>query len=139
MKVKVNINAIGKNVGDLIKEKLRNRGFPECLGNMSPPIVQSIITVEDSSLFCKRSITPPENIVEDDISDLVVHLHEYRLDHTDSLVLDINGKNYIEEYKDTIGTAYVDRLIRCTTCDYEELCSRLTTFYLKTISLKESL
>jgi len=139
MKITINLDAIGESVDFLIKEKLKKLNLPTCLGNMSPPLISNMLDIEDMSLFCEGDIIPPENIVMNNISFLIEDTHILKSDYIKDLVLDINGKNKIEAFKERLSTDYVNKLLKCTTCDYKELCNQLTTHYLKTIFLKEFL
>ena len=145
MKVSVNIDAIGDDINSLVRDKLRERGLPECLGNMCPPIVCSVAELEDTSIFSNRKTTPPENIVMSSVLPLLNRKGKANLDSNSmytmvkDLVLDVNGEKLIKAHKEDLSDLLVDKLQRCVNCKYTEICNQLTTHYLKTIYLKETL
>lgn len=136
MNVIVDINKIGEGISSLIKKKLKAKKLPECLGNMSPPIIGSTVTIEDT-IFKVRYSIPKENVVLDDVRNIVLY-QKYDTDLTyDRFVLDVNGKSVIESIKEEAATSYVDHVSACVLCKHIDVCSKLTTHYLQTIKLLE--
>ena len=138
MHVTINIDKIGESVEDLIKKKLRSKKLPECLGNMSPPLVNNIIDVADNVVFKVQGCIPKENIILQDVENIVIR-QKYDTEHTyHKFVLDINGRDIIESMKERAANSYVDHVSLCITCKYVEICDKLTTHYLSTINLVEA-
>jgi len=136
MNVLIKSEKTGVAVDALIRKKLKDKKLPECLGNMSPPLVSNVVEVEDTVFKVKGSI-PEENIVLSRVHDIVV----YRKYDTDikynRYILDINGEQLIENTKEEAASSYVDHLVACSTCKWVDLCNKLTGHYLQTIKLLE--
>ncbi len=145
MKVQVTIDAIGDEINSLIKDKLKKRGLPECLGDMCPPIISSIAEMEDTSLFSDKKMTPPENIVMDNILPLLSkeikaggglnNVYNWTRD----FVLNVDGERTLRAYKESLSDRFVNKISGCIACNFRDTCDQLTTHYLRTIYLKEIL
>ena len=134
MKVTFKLNSIGKNLSELINDKLSKEKLPICIGDMSPPLVPAAIDIEVENIFKLKSSVPQENIVESDIGKLIVPSINM-MDHS-QYVLDINSSMEIENTKESLASQYVERIKKCAApCKYIELCNMLTTHYLATIKI----
>jgi len=136
VKVLVKVNKIGASLDNLIREKLKDKKLPECLGNMAPPLITDVVAM-DASIFRVKDSIPEENIVLHDIHDIV----QYKTYDTDvsysRFILDVNGAHEIDSFKENLASSYVDRISSCATCKYIDLCDKLTKHYLQTIKLLE--
>lgn len=125
MKLEINLDekVEGQTLDEIVKEKLKKAKLPECLGDMCPPIISKKVSVSADNIIKHRKAIPQENIsgaLEGDqlLSDMVV---------------DVNGQEYLKQYKEGLATKYVERLVSCTQCMYIDLCDKLTTHYLNTL------
>jgi len=138
MNVTILVNKIGESVEDLIKKKLKSKKLPECLGNMSPPLINTTVYMEDSLVFKVKGSIPKENVVLQGVDDIVEH-QKYDTGVTyNRFVLDVNGRDMIETIKEKAASSYVDHVSLCLTCKYVDICDKLTAHYLSTINLVEA-
>lgn len=131
MKVEIKIDALNPKLDSLIEKGLEEAGLPSCLGNMIPPIMVRMIEVEDAEFFSNRNTISPQEIGMEDTSKLV------RLPMTNTnMVLTIEGLKKLQEYKESRAKVYIEHIKKCSNCDKVDLCYKLTTNYLKMISLE---
>jgi hypothetical protein len=130
MKIKIKVDELEPTLDSLIKEELARMGLPTCFGNMVPPILKRIIDVDIESVFEERELTPQEQIKQNDVLSFVAG---------DSFVarekvLTQKGIDFINAYKKERMNTYVQQLAKCASCEFQNVCYRLTDNYLKVIS-----
>jgi hypothetical protein len=135
MKVQVNVDSLSPTLEGLIKQKLESQGLPGCLGNMTPPIIESFVDMDFDEVFKKRDSVPEENIVLTDLSHLVSDIRWQSL--VGGRILDKNGEIAIKQHKEFLSTEYVMLIALCVNFSHKSLCDRLTYHYLTTIALKK--
>ncbi len=52
------------------------------------------------------------------------------------MIIDKEGIDYLKNIKETMANTYVNKILKCTTCQYYVICDRLTTHYLNTINME---
>jgi hypothetical protein len=128
MKQKIDIDKKtgGPSLEERISALLKENKLPECLGNMSPPIISKIVNIDVDTILKHRKSIPKENIADSLRGDALLS----------DMIIDNEGIDYLKNIKETMAKAYVDKIIKCTTCQYCVLCDRLTTHYLNTINME---
>ena len=132
MEVRVNLSAVGTDLGTIIEAKLGERQLPGCLGNMIPPILSKLLDVEDTEIFAKASSLKDEEKAEADMKELVV---ASSTDVSDMSLTKV-GLEKLENTKIHLATVYADRLNKCVSCPLVDVCNKLTTNYLKVVELE---
>ena len=131
MKIKINLDSVDESIDTLVKNNLKNQSIPECFGNMSPPLLSSVIDVDVSVLLRHKKEIPADNLVSVDLTKLLVEENKLYKD----FMLDINGYMYIKSYKEKIVTEYVNHIKKCMSCKCIDLCDKMTSHYLATIKI----
>jgi len=130
---KIKIDTIGDTINTLTDSKLTNVGLPVCFGSMIPPIIMKNVSFNNTDLFAHK-----HSITDDDIYDS--NIKNYVTDYDESLndmVLTKKGVAIIETYKESVASMFAAQLLKCSTCEYFEICNMLTKNYLKAIELNE--
>jgi hypothetical protein len=130
MKISIKVDELEPTLDSLIKEELERLGLPPCFGNMVPPILKRIIDVDIESVFAERELTPLDQIKKNDVLSFVAgDCFVAR-----QKVLTQKGIDLINTYKKERTTTYVTQLARCASCEFQNVCYKLTDNYLKVIS-----
>ncbi len=134
MKVKLNVDAIDPSIDSLVASELEKLGVISCLGNMIPPVLKRVVEFEHNILKPKNAVLVDEVGIED-VSTIVVDSDQYGSKH----VISKEAVAQIQQYKKDRAKLYAQQLHKCLNCKQQELCFKLTTNYLKFISLEEDL
>lgn len=139
MRLLINLNNVGENEADIIKEKLHKLDLPECIGNMCPPLVPSTVYLDSNDFLQVSTSIPPDNKVDYDVTALLAtEYDESTITYLKDMSLDVNSFTKIETLKKDLADNYVYRIKKCAApCPYIELCNMLTTHYLNTIKLSK--
>ena len=132
MEIRVNLSAVGTDLGTIIEAKLAERQLPGCLGNMIPPILSKLLDVENTEILAKTLSLKDEEKVIADMKELVI---ASSVDISDMSLTKI-GLEKLENTKIHLATVYADRLSKCVTCEIVDVCNKLTTNYLKVVELE---
>lgn len=127
MKILIDIDKTtdGPTLDELIKNLFAEKGVPGCFGDMCPPIISKKITIDADTIIKHKSSVPVENI-------------SAALDRPgplEDMVIDINGREYLNKLKKDMADKYVEKLIKCKDCQLHVLCNMLTTHYINTLAL----
>lgn len=133
MDIRVDLGAVGTDLGQLIEAKLDERSLPKCLGNMIPPMLSKVMDVDDKEIFGLTESLKDEETVKIDMMKFVI---SDNIDKT-KISLTKSGLEKIERTKIDLANIYVNRLDKCVTCPVTDVCNKLTQNYLKIISLNE--
>ena len=133
MRIKVNIDTVGKPLDKYIEEKLETKGLPTCLGSMIPPIITRQVPFEDIDILIDKDAISKKEIIESDISNIVDANPTYCKDK----VLGRSGAERLEKYKNDRAEQYTEQLIKCCSCIHVKICNQLTKNYLRVISIQE--
>ena len=125
MKLTINLDERleGPSLEERVKALLKERNLPECIGNMCPPITSSIVEIDADTIIKHKKALPEENIAASLRGDAFLS----------DMVIDVNGAEYLKSLKESHAQIYVNRVVKCTTCQHYILCNMLTTHYINTI------
>lgn len=129
----INIDAIGDKIDTLISKKLEDKGYPNCLGKMCPPIIECDISIPDKEIVKVKNSISKEEVIEADLLNLMTS--KTAIDYK-NFTLSRGGIEQINKYKDDISSIYVEAVIKCTSCKFREVCDQLTKNYLMTLYLR---
>lgn len=132
MKIKVNLDYAQPSINEMIEAKLQSAKLPTCLGSMTPPIIKGIVEIDDAKILQPIDSIPLSNLVTKDLIPKIL-IGGPRNSYT----IDVNGKAFVDKLKEEQVIAYANHVIKCAACTVHDLCSKLTTFYLKTIEIME--
>jgi hypothetical protein len=135
MKIKVNIDSIGKRVDEYIEEKISTSGFPSCLGSMVPPIISKQVFFDEALILTEKEAVSEKEILYSDISKIV----DVESTYSQNKVITKNKAKTIENYKEERANKYAEQVLGCCNCTFVEVCNKLTNNYLKVISIQESI
>jgi hypothetical protein len=132
MIIRIDTDLVGETLSNRIDSKLSKADLPICIGNMSPPIVNSEMPFNLEDIVKHRQAIRPEEIAYDAIFPLVTSaLGELNRD----LVIDNAGKFLIEQRKEEISVIYAKHIADCVQCNHTDLCNKLTIHYIETVKL----
>lgn len=132
MEIRINLGAVGTDLGTIIEAKLSERQLPECLGNMIPPILSKLLDVDSTEIFEKTESLKDEEKAEANMKELVV---ASSADISD-MSLTKAGLEKLENTKIHLSTVYAERLNKCVSCPLTDVCNKLTQNYLKIVELE---
>lgn len=133
MQIKIKINNIGKHSDKYIEETLIQQDLPSCLGRLGIPVVYEIVPFDSDFLLKNKHTIQEEDIVINDISKIVSSAMD--ADILTDMVLDTQGRDVVETYKQKLAQNVVDQLSKCVKCEYIEICHKITQNYLSTLRI----
>jgi hypothetical protein len=133
MDIRINLAAVGMNLGSLIEAKLEERKLPACLGNMIPPMLSKIVDIDDKEVIALTESLKDEEKVEADMMRFII---SDNIDKT-KVSLTKEGLEKIEQSKIELVNRYVNRLNNCVTCSLADTCNKLTQNYLNLIAIEK--
>jgi hypothetical protein len=125
MQVIINVDVVTPTLEGLIEEVAKEQGIPECLGDMVPPLLGKDISVEDTKVFKVKNSIPTEEWERDDLINFVKSTYD-----CDNKVLTNKGADHIIKIKRKMAEAYVNKIKKCVTCKYIDVCDKLTKNYM---------
>ncbi len=130
--MKILIDKIGKTLSRYISEKAEVKNIPACFGNMGQPILYKY---EDIITDC---ISPTNMIPKEQQVITLDKLIDETIPNLDATKYCINdqGAEYIEGVKDNLTTAYVKKMVACSTCKLIDRCNMVTSHTLKKVELE---
>lgn len=134
MRIKINVDCVGKPINEIVGEKLKEKNLPSCIGNMTPPIVPMVVEMDAEKVIKPQADIPADNIVSSDLSNVVLDLPESLKNYA----LDADGAQHIMGHKEVTSSEYANHIANCVDCEHKELCDRLTYYYLTTIRILEN-
>ena len=133
MEITVNSAMVGTSLETIIQAKMAERNLPGCLGYMFPSIMSKFIETEDTELLALTESLKDDEKVIVDMKEFIVS----GITDTTKLCLTKTGLEKIEKAKIETAILYVDKLKKCTECQYVDVCHRLTQNYLQLVKLNE--
>jgi len=130
MKIKINLNEIDESVSEICRKKLEEKGYPQCFGNMTLPILKDTIVVnnEDYNILKIR-----DSLLTEDIVECSPKLVETLLPSPNPFALDQKSINAIKKLKEDRINSYVETIDACNKCMYKDFCYKITSNYLLSI------
>ena len=130
--MKLKVNTIGSTYTEYITKHIAEYSIPICFGAMELPILSGSVDVLTDCI-------KPKNLVKkEDIACLL----EDVLDETipgisvAAYCVTKEGVEYIEGIKENIAKKYVDKIVKCSSCELFDKCNAVTTHTLKRIELE---
>lgn len=136
MKIKINLNSFGRKLSTLITSQLDELKYPSCLGTQSPTIISNMFEIESDEYIdvrfnvpeAQRSSTIMEHFTDDPI-----------LSNSFQYVLTKEGEDKLELFKKEYTEKYTKKLLKCMECRLFEKCSSISTNYLLSIIVKNTM
>jgi translation initiation factor IF-2 len=136
MKIKIDLDSFGKEMNSMIAEQLDELKYPVCLGTQSPIILENIMDV-DSDDYIDVKFNVPEaqrsKVNMEEFTDNPIFSNNFQY------VLPKECENSLEETKKQITKKHVKKLIQCMECRLFEKCSSISTNYLLSIIVKNTM
>jgi len=136
VKITINIDAIGESLDSLVEKQLIEHDLPKCFGNMVPPILLRIMSMEDTEILKPRGSVTIDQIAVEHIDELVIGTEAKEQIKNTDLVLIKDAEEEINEYKKNRAAKYVNQLVDCASCPCVDVCDKLTKNYLKFIEIE---
>lgn len=133
MKIKINLDKVGKTVKEDCEGKLEKNNLPTCMGNMTLPILKNTVILDSNDydiIKLKKGIDAPLQIER---GDIVTSLGND--ESLEDFCLDKESLTVIQEIKDERIDKYIDVVTKCSKCKVRDLCYQLTSNYLLSLSL----
>lgn len=135
MKIKINLDAFGQEMEELVRSGLEKLGLPECLGEMIPPTLKRVAEFESTDVLEPKNAVLVDDVVVDDLTQVVINHKKLGKGH----VISKKGEQFINQYKQKRMEIYTSQLKKCASCEYRDVCYKLTRNYLRAIGLEEKL
>lgn len=135
MRIKVNVDMIGRSIDEHIESGLEASGYPTCLGSMIPPIISRQADFDDLDILIAKEAVSEKEVVVADVGKLIdADVTYYR-----GKVMKQSGVDRIENYKSGRAAKYVEQVTKCCDCRFTGTCHKLTENYLKILSIQEGM
>lgn len=136
MKIKLNVDAIEPSIESLVESELEKLQIIPCLGNMVLPVLKRIVEFEGNDFLLAKNSIPVDEIGINDVTSIIVESNE---EYNTKYVFSKESVEKIQKYKRQRAKVYALKLKQCLNCNHQDLCYKLTTNYLKFISLEEKI
>lgn len=135
MQIKINVDEVRRTTNDHIEELFAQQGFPVCLGSMVPPIISKQAMFPINKILEEKAAVVSKNVEHSELK----HIVDSDEIHYRNKVLTVSGADLIERHKKERAEKYTEQVMRCCSCNFTDVCSKLTENYLRVLAIQEEI